>query len=149
MTGQALIFKHTTPVQIRFTDIDMMQHVTNSMYFSYCDIARITYFNEVLEEKIGQSSESLVIASVTIDFLNPIFMDENIVIHTRTVKIGNKSIHTLQRIININSGQEKAIVRTVLSGFDYVQQQPIVIPQKWKDKLNAFDTGIEIKTTQQ
>lgn len=147
MKEQIIVFRHSTPIQIRFTDIDMMQHVTNSMYLSYCDIARMNYFNDVLGEKIGQTEESLVIASVTIDFLFPIFIDERIEIQTKTTKIGTKSIHTLQQVINSESKQVKAVAKTIISGFDYLKQNTIEIPSKWKQKLAAVDNDIDFKTT--
>jgi acyl-CoA thioester hydrolase len=140
-------FRHKVPVQVRFTDIDMMHHVTNSMYLAYCDLARMKYFNDVLEEKIGLSEESLVIASVTIDFMKPIFMDEKIEVLTKTTKIGNKSVHTLQQIVNSETSEIKAEVKSVVSGFNYKKQHAIVIPDKWKNKLVAFDNHIEFKTS--
>ncbi len=144
---QHILFRHSTPMQVRFTDIDMMQHVTNSMYLAYCDLARMKYLNDVLEEKIGQTEESLVIASITIDFMKPIFLDEKIEILTKTIKIGNKSIHTLQHIINPESKEIKAEVKSAISGFNYLKQHSIIIPEKWKYKLSKFDKDVEYKTS--
>jgi acyl-CoA thioester hydrolase len=139
------IFKHNCPIQIRFTDIDQMAHVTNSQYLAYCDIARIDYFTTVLQEQIGHSVESLVIASVTIDFLKPIFLYEKISVLTKTIRIGNKSIQTLQQIIDPETEEVKAEVLSVIAGFNYVAQESIVIPDRWKKLLAAYDSGVEYK----
>ncbi len=144
--NQIINFRHSTPIQVRFTDIDMMQHVTNSQYLAYCDLARMKYFNDVLKEKIGQTEESLVIASVTLDFVNPIFMDEQIEVQSKITKIGNKSIQMLQHIINSNTKEIKASVKSAISGFNYLKQQSIIIPDKWKDKLANYDSDVEFKT---
>ena len=32
-------FKHTLPVQLRFSDVDQFGHVNNSVYFSLYDLA--------------------------------------------------------------------------------------------------------------
>ena len=140
-----VIFRHSTPIQVRYTDIDMMAHVTNSMYLAYCDIARMDYFIRVLEQLIEHKEESLVIASITIDYLQPIFFHEKIEIRTKTTKIGNKSIHTLQHIINSETKEIKAAVKAVISGFDYIGQKTIVVPEKWKKSLAEFDPDVEFK----
>jgi acyl-CoA thioester hydrolase len=45
--------EHTTPVQIRFNDIDLMGHVYNAKYQEFFDLARIKYFEEVLGNLIS------------------------------------------------------------------------------------------------
>lgn len=41
-------FRHTMPVQIRFSDVDQFGHVNNSVYFSLYDLAKTTYIKDVL-----------------------------------------------------------------------------------------------------
>ena len=40
-------FKHKTSIQLRFKDVDMMGHVNNANHFTYLELARVKYFNEV------------------------------------------------------------------------------------------------------
>ena len=140
-----IVFRHSTPVQLRFTDIDMMSHVTNSMYLAYADMGRMKYFNDVLGEYIEQREESLVIASIKIDFVNPIFLYEKIEILTKTCKIGNKSIQTLQHIRNAETLEIKSAIHTTISGYNYKLQKSIVVPERWKKQLAEFDPDVEFK----
>ena len=41
-------FKHTMPVQIRFSDVDQFGHVNNSVYFSLYDLAKTDYLKKVI-----------------------------------------------------------------------------------------------------
>ena len=41
-------FRHTMPVQIRFSDVDQFGHMNNSVYFSLYDLAKTTYIKDVL-----------------------------------------------------------------------------------------------------
>ncbi len=138
-------FKHITPIQVRFNDTDMMGHVTNMQYLGYCDIARLRYFRDVYNEKIDYAEESLVIASVKLDFVHQIFEDEAIDVRTKISHIGNKSLQMLQIICNSESNEIKSIVHTVMSGFDYINQYSIVIPQRWKEAILAYDIKVESK----
>lgn len=41
-------FKHITPIQIRFNDIDHLGHVNNNAYFAYYDLGKERYIIDVL-----------------------------------------------------------------------------------------------------
>jgi acyl-CoA thioester hydrolase len=140
-----ITFRFSTPIQVRFTDVDMMAHVTNSMYLVYADMGRMKYLNDVLGEQIRQNKESLVIASLTIDFKTPIFLAEKIEVLSKTVKIGNKSIQMLQHIINAETNEIKAVIHSSISGFNYIDQKAIIIPERWKKKLARHDTDVKYK----
>ena len=142
MITDEIIFSHSCPIQIRFTDIDLMSHVTNSVQLSYCDVARMEYFKLVLNEQIEYKAESLVIASITIDYLTPIFYEEKIEILTKTIKIGNKSIHTYQHIINSKTKEIKSILKAAIVGYNYIEQKSIKISELWKKSLIEFDKDV-------
>ena len=38
----------STPIQIRFSDCDMLQHVNNAIYLQYFETARINFFRKEL-----------------------------------------------------------------------------------------------------
>ncbi len=132
-------FNHGAPIQIRFNDIDMMGHVNNSIQQSYYDFGRMKYLKDVLHEDINQSAESLIIAHISMDFMEPVFMGEDISIYSRITKIGNKSCHMEQIIINANTKNPKSKCFSVLVGFDYVAHQSILLPERWKEKVAAFE----------
>ena len=48
-------FRHTMPVQIRFSDVDQFGHMNNSVYFSLYDLAKTTYIKDVLAVPTGVS----------------------------------------------------------------------------------------------
>ena len=89
-------FLHKTPIQIRFNDIDIMAHVNNSVYQNYFDLARIQYFEKVFETQMNWEEKALVLAKITIEYLNPIFLEEEIIVLSKVYKLGNKSLHMKQ-----------------------------------------------------
>ena len=65
-------FKHSMPVQIRFSDVDQFGHVNNSVYFSLYDLAKTNYMTEVIDEpKLDMMV--VVVANINANFLVPIF----------------------------------------------------------------------------
>ncbi len=55
-------FKHVTPIQIRFVDIDRLDHVNNACYLNFFELGRVKYFNLVLGNTINWKESGFVIA---------------------------------------------------------------------------------------
>jgi acyl-CoA thioester hydrolase len=142
---EQLHFHHFTPIQVRYGDIDMMNHVNNSVQTSYCDIARMEYFDEVFQMKIARTEESLIIGGITVDFIRSIFMNEHVNVQNKIIEIGNKSIVMAQQIVNSESQEVKTRIITALVAYDHIKLQAISIPEKWKNLIDEFEGGVKYK----
>ena len=60
-------FRHTMPVQIRFSDVDQFGHMNNSVYFSLYDLAKTTYIKDVLGSA-DWSKLAIVVANINANF---------------------------------------------------------------------------------
>ena len=140
-----LEFRHHTPIQVRFADIDMMNHVNNSVQITYCDVARVEYFEKVFNMKIGRTAESLIIASLHIDFYSPTFINEHVHVQNKILQIGNKSLLMAQQIINSDTKDLKTRIVTTLAGYDHLQLKAIAIPGKWKQSIEEFEGSVTYK----
>ena len=85
-------FKHVTPIQIRFIDIDRLDHVNNACFLSYFELGRVKYFNQVLNKHIDWQQSGFVIVRTEIDHITPIYLLDEIYCFTKTIKIDTKSI---------------------------------------------------------
>ena len=45
-------FKYHTDLQIRFSDVDVLGHVNNTVYLSYYDTGKAWFFSEIHERLI-------------------------------------------------------------------------------------------------
>lgn len=136
------LFYHSTPVQIRFNDIDIMGHVNNSIYQNYFDIARTKYFEEVFEKKLQWNIRSLVLVKITIEYISSIIIDESIKVDSKVYKIGNKSLRMTQQIVNSDSQEVKAINDAILVAFSYQNNESILMPREWREKIKVFEKDI-------
>lgn len=130
-------FKHTFPVQLRFSDVDQLGHVNNSVYFSLYDLAKTAYFTDVIDENWHKSG--IVIANIQANFILPIFFRESIAIQTTTVRLGNKSLTLLQRAVNTETGEVKCTCQTVMVGYDMDTKQSQPIPGECKQAIYTFE----------
>ena len=133
-------FRHATPIQIRFADMDAMHHVNNAKYLTFIESARICYFNDVLQAGMNLSP-GFILAKATVDFLLPITLLDEIKVMTRCSRIGNKSFELEYEIARVNPSPQTAVAKaqTVLVGYDYQLQKTIQIPDEWKKRIEAFE----------
>lgn len=137
-------FLHSTPVQIRFNDIDIMAHVNNSVYQNFFDLARTYYFQQVFDEKIDWKKQALVLAKITIEYLKPTFLEEKIEVQSKIHTIGNKSLQMIQQVVNYETKEVKAINNAVLVSFGVQQNMAIPLAENWRKSIIAFEKDIII-----
>ncbi len=135
------LFKHKTNIEIRFVDLDAFGHVNNANYLTYFEIARVKYFNDIVDWKYDWSKQGIILAKAEIDFIIPIhFMDE-ISVYMRCSRLGNKSFDLEYRIVRLFKGQEQLMADgvTVMVAYDYDTKKSIEIPADWKMALKRFE----------
>lgn len=115
-----------TRIQVRFSDLDFLGHVSNSVYAQYFDLARIDFFNEV--DKLSKTPHN-VIASVKMDMLREIRFDHEVVVDTWCSHVGNKSM-TIEHHIYAD-GECATTSSSVVVGFDRKTRVAIALPGDW------------------
>lgn len=138
-------YRHTTPVQIRFNDIDILGHVNNAVYQHYYDFARVNYFKKIVGDIVDWKKYSLILASIKIDFFSPVNLNDEIEVETRVEMLGNKSISMKQKLIKTKTREIVSSNRAVLVAYDSELNQTIEIPADWKNKFVSFEKEITMK----
>lgn len=132
-------FRFCLPVQIRFSDIDMLGHLNNNVYLTFMDLAKIEYFCAVNGAPVSVHDLCMVVVNVNCDFVSPTFLGDSIEVWTRTTHIGERSVRLEQRLVDRNTGETKCVVRTVMAGFDPKTMTGIPIPERWVGKIETFE----------
>lgn len=141
-------FRHHMPVQMRFNDIDMLGHLNNSVYFTFMDLAKARYFQDVLGGKLSWSNVGVVIVNVNCDFCAPTFFDDQIEVETAVVAIGDKSMTLEQHVYSPIDGCVRCRCRTVMSGFDMKTMKSVRISDEWREALVRYEPELRAKMTQ-
>ena len=131
----------TTPIQMRFADVDMLGHVNNVNQQHYFDVGKSDFFAQVLDPAPNWKQEGLITVSTYNDYLAQIRYGEPIAVLTRIEKVGNKSFTLFQQIVNTATQEVKTQSRSVLVAFDFVAQVSIPLLEPWrKSSENNFKT---------
>jgi acyl-CoA thioester hydrolase len=135
-------FKHKTPIQLRFKDGDIMGHVNNANHLTYIELARIKYFEEVVGSDASWSQQQgIILAHVSIDYKQPLFIRDNVFVYTRCSRLGKKSIELSWVIVREKSGAEEIIAQgiAVLVCYDYTENKTVEVPLIQKEKIMNFE----------
>ncbi len=117
-----------TPIQIRYSDIDPYGHVSNSVYMQYFDMGRRELFNAI-EQREGFRQDN-VVASIRIDMLREIILDDEVWLETWCSKRGNKSL-TVEQHIYCNE-KLATTASIILVGFDRGTRETVLWPSHWQ-----------------
>lgn len=120
---------HTTPIQIRFNDVDQMGHVNNAVIMEYLDLGKDAFFSaHGLPPTKGDFT--VVIVHYDVDFRQQIRYHDTIQVETAIEKMGNKSLTVVQRIVNVDTGDVSVECHTVMAGYRRSTSRSEVIPDE-------------------
>ena len=137
-------FYHTTPIQLRFNDFDALGHVNNSVYFSFFDLGKTTYFNQVIPDISVNKEVGVVIANIQVSFLVSVYPGENVAVETAVVEIGNKSFKLQQRLIDVETNEVKCVCQTVMVCYDAKTKSSHPISEAWRKAMAEFEGNPEL-----
>lgn len=133
----------TTPIQLRFNDIDIQGHMYNGQYQHIFDLGKNEYFERILGIEHMDGEQTVVTANSTTNFYVPVGMKDKIVIRTGIERVGTKSFTVFQQMVDLNSDTVKADSRTVLVGWNAVTKESFAIPQTWREKIEREERFTE------
>lgn len=132
-------YRCTTPVQIRFNDIDILGHLNNTVYFSLFDTGKAEYLQSVMKGKMDWQRVESVIANVNCSFVNSCFYGERLNVYTRCEEISEKSFRLHQMLVNPETMQVKAVCDTIMVSYDPDLKKSVPLSDKARTNLNEFE----------
>ncbi|MBP7213400.1 MAG: acyl-CoA thioesterase [Anaerolineaceae bacterium] len=138
-------FPYYQEIEVRYADLDTLQHVNNVTIMQYVENARIGYYQAtgIWDGKIRQGF-GMVVASVKIDFVTSIMFGDPVRVGVKTGRIGGKSITFLFQVENSQNGQVFARGEVVMVSFSQEKQKSVPVSQEWREKLASFDNNQEL-----
>lgn len=116
----------STPIELRFSDLDLYGHVNSVVYFSYLETARVKLFKDFFKELTEKHIFTLV-ARAECDYKLPILFGDILVVSVTVTRIGTSSFDLEYRL---HDGREKtyATARTTLVCFDNEKKVTVPVP---------------------
>lgn len=132
-------FKYSKAIEIRWRDLDAMNHVNNSVYLSYLEHARTHYLHEAIQW--DWQKESLILANVNIDFRVALLLTDTPLVHVRCTRLGNKSFTLQYAITTLRNGNTilAATAETALVVYDYATETTMPLTPDMRRRFEQFE----------
>ena len=127
----------TTPIQIRFSDVDLAQHVHNAVYLQWFELGRMAFLEQLIPKDHDWKAQGLILARNEVDYRMPVRLRDTIEVEAWCSAVGSKSFD-LSYIIRRTNGDKPGICaegRSVMVCFDYTLQRTIAVPDAWRSGL--------------
>lgn len=123
-------------IQVRFSDLDVLGHVNNSVYLSYFETARVHYFAHLLGAHWDWQKNGVILVKNEVEYHKPILLHDIPNVHIFTEKIGEKSF-TLSYEIKVGEVLYTT-GKSVLVCFDATTNATISIGSVMKEALDQL-----------
>jgi acyl-CoA thioester hydrolase len=137
-----VLFRFSYPVQIRFADLDALEHINNAKYFTYMETARLQYFRQVMGWAGERSKLGVILARATCDFKLRLTLDDAIKVYARTSRIGKKSFDFEFAIVRDLDGAIAAEGISVHVAYDYKRSVSVEVPDSWRAIMTAYEPAL-------
>ncbi|MCX7959389.1 MAG: nitroreductase family protein [Deltaproteobacteria bacterium] len=126
-----------TEIDIRFNDIDLIGHVNNATFLTYFEEARWKFFAGIFGKE-NITKLNFIIASINIDYENPIFPLDEPVVRMWVSDIGRTSFRFNYKIVSKDNSKVFAGGSSVQVFYDYAENKPIKVPQEFIERAAPY-----------
>jgi acyl-CoA thioester hydrolase len=128
----------SSPIEVRFSDVDAMNHVNNAVTVTYLETARVRMWRECLGTVRHASDFPFILARVAVDYRSPISFGDDVVVRVGVTRVGRSSFTLAYRVEA--SGRLAAEAETVQVMFDYASARPVPIDAELRARLERLMT---------
>ncbi len=129
-------FPFACPVQVRYSDVDAMNHVNNAVYVTYLELARLRLWQERFAFSGSARDIPIIVARVAVDYRAPVGLDEPVEVGLGVSQLGRSSFALRYRVEA--AGRLAAEAETVQVCFDYAAGRPVPIPDELRARLESL-----------
>lgn len=142
-------FRHVEAVAVRWADLDAIGHVNHAKLFTYCEVARWTYF-----ARLGMASFQThpgigpALVSATLDFKRQLHYPATVLVGVRTTTLGRSSF-TLAYHLELapsatadSAASEPVVIgsgHSVIVWTDYAAGRALVLPPGLRAAFSALE----------
>lgn len=132
-------FKYAKPIEVRWRDLDALNHVNNAVYLTYIEHARSHYLQEAI--RWDWTKDGIILANATIDFKVALLLTDEPLVHVRCSQLGNKSFTLQYAITTKRNGHTilAATAQTVLVMYDFAAEKTLPLTHEIRQKFVAFE----------
>ncbi len=134
-------FRHSFPLQVRWSDMDSLGHVNNARFLTYSEDARFSYIHGAGLRAVRPDRPGLIIAKIVIEFRQPLLISDDVIICTRCVRLGKSSLDMEHWVTRRKDGDLQIVAQATATIviYDYDANKSTPIPDDWRALIKAYE----------
>lgn len=124
---------YRTDLDVRFSDLDLVGHVNNAVYATYCEQARVRFFEDELD--VRSTDISIVLASLELQYRRPIEGVGTVTVELDVTEVGDSSFTATYELSY--EGEVVATGESVQVVVDPETRESVRVPDPWRDAFGA------------
>jgi len=141
LTTTSSPFRFSTTTEVRWRDLDALNHVNNAVYFTYLEEARIQYVRELGLAPDAPSDMGMILGEASCRFKSPLTLGEQVTVHIRVSEL-RRSSFIFEYLVEGDDRRVVAQARTAQVCYDYENQRSVPIPDVWRNAIVEFEPGL-------
>lgn len=142
MTGQPITreqFRYWKSIEVRWGDMDAQGHVNHTVYFTYCESARVELLRQIgFKGKQAGLNEGPALVSASCDYKRQVVYPATLEIGLRVEKIGERSFKIVYGIFFQGSQELAASAASINAWMDYAEERSVPLPAQISSALAEF-----------
>jgi acyl-CoA thioester hydrolase len=129
----------TTPIQVRFSDMDMAHHANNAVYLVWFELGRMDLFRRFIPKHHDWRKQGVILARNEVDHRLPVHLGDRVEIETWCSRVGTKSFELSYALFIVKeSGRVlSAEGKSVMVCYDHDAGRSVAVPEAWRASLSG------------
>jgi len=134
-------FRHAFPLQVRWSDMDAFGHVNNARFLTYMEDARFSYITTLGLRDNRPDRPGLILAKIVIDFRQPLFAKDEVILYSRCSRLGGRSFDMEQWITRRKEAELEIVAQATVTVvvYDYAANKSAPIPDEWRTLVKVYE----------
>ena len=134
-------FNFWLPIEVRWGDMDSYGHVNNAAYFTYCESARMGYFDAIeMAAAKEEPQHGPALAQASCNFRQQVHHPATLDVGARTTRLGGKSFTLDYVILHRDSDEVVCDGSSVVVWVDYGSGKAIPLPGALRRRISDLDS---------
>lgn len=132
-------YPDTLALPVQWGEQDAFGHVNNTVYFRWCESARLSYLEKVgLRAEAPSGTVGPILAHIGCNFRLPVKYPDAVAVGSRVTRLGRSSFEMEHRIVSERLGLVAEATSTLVV-YDYSLAKSVAIPEELRTAIEAME----------
>jgi len=132
-------FRYWKTIEVRWGDMDAQGHVNNTVYFTYCESARVELLRKIgFKGKQAGLPEGPTLVHASCDFKRQVVYPAKLDVGLRVDRISQRSFKMVYGIFFHGTDEVSAIATSINAWANYVEGRSVELPEEIRAALAEY-----------